>query len=190
MKKRQVLQIAATALVDKPASRRIAIEEVNRGGLEGLYRILLDDSSQELVAVLRHIKASVASERPVLFFCKAGKDRTGLVAALLLSILGASEEDILQDYVISDRYHMVALAGLEENPKVTGLDRAKFERAPREAMHHALQYIKEQYGGAQQYLVKAGFSPAEQEELQQLLLVPADVNEDSVPGSDTGHSRL
>lgn len=130
----------------------------------------------------------MASGRPVLFFCKAGKDRTGLVAALLLSVLEASEEEILQDYVISDKYHMVALAGLEENSQVTGLDRSKFERAPREAMHHALQFIKEQYGGAQQYLVQAGFGLAEQEELRQLLL--QDDTYDPGAGSETSRSRL
>uniref|UniRef100_A0A383V676 Tyrosine specific protein phosphatases domain-containing protein n=1 Tax=Tetradesmus obliquus TaxID=3088 RepID=A0A383V676_TETOB len=170
MKKRHALQLVATALVDKPASRRIAIEQVNEGGLEGLYRVLLSDSAEWFVAALRHIKTSAASGRPVLFFCKAGKDRTGLLAALLLSLLGASEEAILQDYVISDQFHMVALAGLEENPKVTGLDREKFERAPREAMHAALQFIQETSGSIPQYLAAAGFGKAEQEELRQLLL--------------------
>ncbi|KAF6253028.1 protein-tyrosine phosphatase-like protein [Scenedesmus sp. NREL 46B-D3] len=169
MKKRLVLQLAATALVDKQASRRMAIEQVNEGGLEELYRVLLTDSSGWFVAALRHIRTSVASNRPVLFFCKAGKDRTGLLAALLLSVLGASEEAILQDYVISDKFHIVALAGLEQNPKVTGLDRTKFERAPREAMHTALQFIRETYGSIPQYLTAAGFGQGEQQELRQLL---------------------
>lgn len=53
----------------------------------------------------------------------AGKDRTGLLAALLLSVLGAGREAVLDDYERSDAFHVVALAGLEENPKVTGLDR-------------------------------------------------------------------
>jgi protein tyrosine/serine phosphatase len=34
---------------------------------------------------------SVEAGRPVLFFCKAGKDRTGLVAAMILTLMGASE---------------------------------------------------------------------------------------------------
>lgn len=33
----------------------LSCREVNRGGLEGLYRILLEDSAPELIAVLRHI---------------------------------------------------------------------------------------------------------------------------------------
>lgn len=37
----------------------------------------------------------------VLFHCAAGKDRTGVVAALLLSVLGVSDADIVEDYVLS-----------------------------------------------------------------------------------------
>lgn len=172
MRKRQALQLMATALVDKPASRRMAIQEVNKGGLEGLYQVLLEDSAKEFVAALRHIRKSAEASRPVLFFCKAGKDRTGLLAALLLSVLGASEAQVLADYVKSDAYHQVALAGLEDNPKVTGLDRQKFERAPREAMHSALQLLREQYGGVAAYLERAGLGRDEQAELRELLLQP------------------
>lgn len=33
-----------------------------------------------------------------MIFCRAGKDRTGLVAALVLAVAGASEEQIVEDY--------------------------------------------------------------------------------------------
>ena len=39
-----------------------------------------------------------AAERPLLFHCAAGKDRTGITAALLLGLLGVPEETILDDY--------------------------------------------------------------------------------------------
>jgi hypothetical protein len=81
------------------------------------------------------------------------------------------EEEILEDYVISDQYHQVGLAGLEDNPKTTGLDRDAFERAPRQAMHYALRLL-EDAGGVQQYLVDAGFGLDEQEQLRQVLSQP------------------
>eukprot|EP00879_Flechtneria_rotunda_P006774 GHRR01007118.1.p2 GENE.GHRR01007118.1~~GHRR01007118.1.p2 ORF type:complete len:156 (+),score=30.78 GHRR01007118.1:924-1391(+) len=56
MGKRKALQLAATTLVNKDEGRRMAIEEVNQGGLEMLYRILLEDSPGEWVAALRHIR--------------------------------------------------------------------------------------------------------------------------------------
>jgi protein-tyrosine phosphatase len=43
----------------------------------------------------------IASGEPVVFHCMAGKDRTGLVAAVLLSILGVDPEDIAADYELT-----------------------------------------------------------------------------------------
>lgn len=80
------------------------------------------------------------------------------------------EEAILADYVKSDEYHMVGLAGIEDNPKATGLDRDIFERAPREAMQFALQLIQNA-GGVEQYLTQAGLTRQEQEQLRDLLLL-------------------
>jgi protein-tyrosine phosphatase len=44
------------------------------------------------------------ARRPLLFHCSAGKDRTGLGAALILTALGVSRDQILADYVATDRF--------------------------------------------------------------------------------------
>ena len=41
-------------------------------------------------------------ESPFLFHCMAGKDRTGVISALLLSLLGVSREDVLKDYLVTN----------------------------------------------------------------------------------------
>ncbi len=41
---------------------------------------------------------------PVLFHCTAGKDRTGICAALILRVLGVSQEVVTEDYLLSNRY--------------------------------------------------------------------------------------
>jgi protein tyrosine/serine phosphatase len=41
------------------------------------------------------------ARHPVLVHCSHGKDRTGLVCALVLSVAGASDEEILADYALS-----------------------------------------------------------------------------------------
>ena len=43
----------------------------------------------------------INDETPLVFHCAAGKDRTGVAAALLLSLLGVSNELIIEDYLIS-----------------------------------------------------------------------------------------
>lgn len=46
------------------------------------------------------------------------KPLQGILAALLLSILGATEEQIVADYIRSDEWHHVALAGIENDSRV------------------------------------------------------------------------
>lgn len=41
----------------------------------------------------------------ILFHCSAGKDRTGILSLLLLSIFGANENDILSDYIVSNKFN-------------------------------------------------------------------------------------
>jgi protein-tyrosine phosphatase len=52
---------------------------------------------QEILALVARLDA------PLVFNCAAGKDRTGVAAALLLSVLGVNENDIIEDYCLSDK---------------------------------------------------------------------------------------
>ncbi|MCB6602772.1 tyrosine-protein phosphatase, partial [Erysipelatoclostridium ramosum] len=60
---------------------------------------------EAVCAALRHIKATRQTGHAVLFHCTAGKDRTGILAALLLKLCGVCNEDILADYQISATYN-------------------------------------------------------------------------------------
>ena len=60
--------------------------------------------------MLRHGREAVAravevlaepSAQPAVFHCAAGKDRTGILAALVLGLLGVADEDIVADYALS-----------------------------------------------------------------------------------------
>jgi protein-tyrosine phosphatase len=42
----------------------------------------------------------VEQQTPLVFHCAAGKDRTGVAAALILSLLGVSDELIIEDYLL------------------------------------------------------------------------------------------
>ena len=45
------------------------------------------------------ITATLQAHQPSMFFCKLGKDRTGLIAALVLAACGLSEDEIVADYI-------------------------------------------------------------------------------------------
>lgn len=53
-------------------------------------------------------------EHALLFHCTAGKDRTGIGAALLLSALGADREAIMEDFLLTNRYLAHEIAQVEE----------------------------------------------------------------------------
>ncbi|MER5183333.1 tyrosine-protein phosphatase [Streptomyces sp. NPDC002896] len=63
------------------------------------YAEVADDGAKEL----RHALEVIASaDGPLVFHCASGKDRTGLVAVLVLSLLGVSEDDIAADFALTE----------------------------------------------------------------------------------------
>lgn len=76
---------------------RRAFSKVSLEDLKDTYRTLPFDND----GYKRMVQALVDGEVPFIQHCTAGKDRTGVGTAILLSILGASFEDIVKDYLLS-----------------------------------------------------------------------------------------
>src|SRR5260370_19972254 len=101
--------------------------------------------------------AIAAADGPVLFQCFAGKDRTGLVAAMMLSRAGVDPEAIGADYAESD----LQLAGRYEewlakaSPERLQSMRDEL-RCPPEWMLSTLDYVNHKWGGVEGYLEAAG----------------------------------
>lgn len=99
----------------------------------------------------------------VLFHCSAGKDRTGVTAALLLDLIGCHEYDIVKDY--SESYennkeindNLLAMIGDEEAKQY-------LKSSPRYMMEF-LDYLKEHYGSAKEYLLSIGMKNEEIDEI-------------------------
>ncbi|CAG8816224.1 7003_t:CDS:2, partial [Gigaspora rosea] len=68
-------------------------------GLTGMYTDLFDVSDEEICKILEIMtdKANL----PVLIHCQYGKDRTGVIIAIILSICGVDDETIVQEYTSS-----------------------------------------------------------------------------------------
>jgi protein tyrosine/serine phosphatase len=146
------------------SARRILVKHVNQGGLGLLYLLLLKTAGPEINQALTVILESLEAQRTVLVYCKAGKDRTGLICALLLSAIGADEESILNDYCLSNSADLkiVAMAGIEKKRELDGIDKSVFEGAPRAAMEKALGFIKSRFGSVTGYLCSIGFGAEKQ----------------------------
>lgn len=68
--------------------------------LDRVYPLIIDTQGPALVAVLRRLLEPEAL--PALLHCAIGRDRTGIVTALLLDLLGVPEEQIIADYMLSN----------------------------------------------------------------------------------------
>jgi protein-tyrosine phosphatase len=111
---------------------------------------------------------------PIVFHCAVGKDRTGMLAAVLLSLLGVAEKDIIEDYALSEPYMDELLAKLKSNPPKDSppLDIPDyFWKASPESMKLFLSTIGKEYGSAKQYVAAMGGKPDLAERLAKALLV-------------------
>ena len=114
-----------------------------------VYIDLLDRLAPELRTILE--RAVDAPARPLLFHCAAGKDRTGIAAAVLLGVLGVTDDVILDDYELTSTYFtprkMDSLATLlAEHGVAEELIRPLLE-ARRPVLATALRHVHEQWGG-------------------------------------------
>ena len=96
-----------------------------------------------------------------MFHCTAGKDRTGLVAALILEAVGVGRADIIDDFTLTeDRIAPLRVRLLDDAAK-NGVPREQFQRllgATSDLLIPALDHLDEAYGGAVPYLRAAGLS--------------------------------
>ena len=124
------------------------------------------------------VMAAVANapEGGVLVHCAAGKDRTGLISALLLGLVEVPADTIAADYALTAE----CLRPREEE----WLENGPGERAEREAilarfaptaevMREVLDQLTRRYGGVEQYLVHAGVTQEDLDRLRGRLRSPA-----------------
>lgn len=145
--------------------RETLVPEINKGGLPLVYKILMDTAAADIRRTLEIITEGAERHDPQLIFCRLGKDRTGLMAALILACCGATDDEIVIDYAKSDGVDAVALGGLEKMQETQGMDQHLFASAPPEAMREVLQYAGEQYGGMTAYMRTIGFTTEKQAKL-------------------------
>jgi protein tyrosine/serine phosphatase len=128
--------------------------------LAGRYLAMLDQGAASIVSALDTM--ADAERLPVVFHCSAGKDRTGVLAAVLLSVLGVSDDDIAADYALS-RTAMREMAEWvrterPESYETMSAQPPAFLDAPPLAMRRFLALARTTYGSLTEYVADAGFS--------------------------------
>ena len=101
--------------------------------------------------------------------CSAGKDRTGVVCALVMNVLGVDDETIVTDYALSN-LSTAKLLSMRDVQVGEGEDVQRLYGAPPDAMAEFLERLHESYGDARGYLRAQGLSDDELDRLATLLL--------------------
>jgi protein-tyrosine phosphatase len=115
--------------------------------------VVLEHVHAELCDVLGFIAA--APPAPLLFHCVAGKDRTGLIAALLLAVADATPEAIAADYAVSSEN--LRDSYLSRYPAADHRRILEALRCPEEGAHNMLRFL-DAAGGVRAYLGEIGLS--------------------------------
>lgn len=143
--------------------------------LRGYIGNMIDQNAAVFGALYRQL--ATGDDFPALVHCTAGKDRAGMAIALLLRLLGVSEEVIAAEYSLSNAAyaHFKEAAGAQADKlrkfgvKVDDLHPMLL--ADPTTMKAALAYVREQYGGVEAYLTtRAGLRANEIDQLRDLLL--------------------
>lgn len=114
----------------------------------GMNELLVSDSAS--ISQYKKFFALLQNDEdvPLMFHCSAGKDRTGMGAALFLSALGVDEQTILQDYMLSNSYLANKYAKYKAmNPALSSLFTVKPE-----FIQAGLSRIKKDHGSVENYL--------------------------------------
>jgi protein-tyrosine phosphatase len=153
----------------------LASKEDGGGMLRDIYLGLLANSAPVFGRIYRGMAAG--DGLPALFHCHGGKDRTGMVAAVLLRLLGVSRRDVLDDYELTSTYRVRSMQDDSyENLVARGLNPAAAAGVlgtPRWAMEQALDVLEGEHGGAESFLLgPAGLSAVEVASLRARLVRP------------------
>jgi protein-tyrosine phosphatase len=152
-----------------------ALREMGPRTLEQVYRMILDERQEQVAGVVATLAAPGAL--PAVIHCTAGKDRTGLIAALLLGLAGVPAAAIAEDYALTERYLQGAFfEEARRRAAERGHDWSRYQHlliCPPDLMLATLDYLESRHGGIAGYLRAIGLPETTLETLREALVEPA-----------------
>jgi len=128
--------------------------------MKDLYRSLITDQSHRFKGLFEHL---LDTDAPMVFHCTAGKDRTGVAAALILLALGVPREQVMQDYLLTNEvFRHPPMPRSDTPPEAL----AVLWRVQPGFLDAALQVVDAEHGGIERYLgERLRLSPAARDAL-------------------------
>ena len=141
------------------------IELIKHQTLLELNRFFLEERSLALKTTLETISTQ---QTPIIIHCAVGKDRTGIIAALLLAIVGVCRETIAEDYHLSDRYLEPFYANIRSQAAKEGFSHL-LDSAP-QTIIDTFANLDRCYGGINNYLTNIGLELSVRDRLKSMLV--------------------
>ncbi len=126
--------------------------------LAKVYLNNLDGGREAVRGTLEIVAANLRSGVATLFHCAAGRDRTGVVAAILLGLVDVTDAEIARDYVASNRNVRKVTRRLAENPLYAngGARRPDVILLHEETILGFMRLVREKFGGPRQFCLDSG----------------------------------
>jgi protein-tyrosine phosphatase len=136
-----------------------------------LYVQMVENASDRFVAIFQTI--AQPENLPSVFHCAAGKDRTGVTAALILGLLGVPKDTIVADYAITDANMrtLIETRAKAGKPLATGQYPEGYMRAVPETMDGFLTVLEERWGSIENYLDHIGVDTETRNAIREQMLV-------------------
>jgi protein-tyrosine phosphatase len=150
---------------DVAESGRVVSGPTVKALMQDLYRAFVNDQAHRFAELFEHL---LQADSPLVFHCTAGKDRTGVAAALILLALGVPRDVVFQDFLLSNDLYRRPPAPRAEIPADA---LAVLWRVQEDFLHAALRAIEADHGGLERYLSqRLGLSNAALDTLAQRYL--------------------
>jgi protein-tyrosine phosphatase len=133
--------------------------------MQETYRWFVRDNSHRFSELFRHL---LEDDAPLVFHCTAGKDRTGVAAALILHALDVPREVVVTDFLLTNEFYRRPAGASQTDTPQEVLD--VLWRVRLEFLDAALHAIDTGFGGVPQYLEELGVGERERERLAELYL--------------------
>ncbi|MGM7667693.1 tyrosine-protein phosphatase [Microbacterium sp. A93] len=149
------------------------LRDITFDGLPELYTYMTGDFAPSLVAAFAAIAEQ--AEQGVLIHCTAGKDRTGMLSAFVLDVLGVDRALILDDFAASQSHlgpeYLADLFADADVENLPGIVAHRATASPPELLADALDALECEYGSIAAFLLAHGVSQAQLESLRAVLVV-------------------
>ena len=148
-------------------------EYVTRFAEPNSIQILFDASIPQLPELFGILAYEGAY--PLVFHCVAGKDRSGIVAALVLSALGVDEKQVVDDYAQSGSHLKALVAHVRSLGAGAVIDAAPegYFDSPAAVMRPLLAGLRAEHGSVPRFLESVGVRPPDVEAVREYMLEPS-----------------